>query len=229
MNTTTTLKTAILAAAIAASLPASASVSAISAMPDLTGKNDADGVVLWFNSALKPTVPAGRAVTICVTQQVITFQHGSETETIEVPDARITIKPWETQMRTTGYANSWETSIPSSQIGRLAFMSGESFPMPDGLPRDTRNMTWTARFESDTPGVSVQWQWGAASYTQFSDSNNALEVASGDRFNPTAAGTPVAFKSFVVGDETDGSRYTGTRSAPTRANAEVTGRCGGLF
>jgi hypothetical protein len=225
------LKMAVLAAALASALPAAAELSAVTHRLNMSGKQSPNGMVLWLNSVIRPRgIPRNQAVTICVTQQVISVRIGADTELIEVPDAVITFKPWETQGHVYSGGTKWETSMPSSQVMNGAtFMSGETYPLPSGLPRDLRTMTWTARFESDTPGVSVQWQWGAAAYTQFSDHYDALNVASGGRFQPDAAGTPTSFKDFAIGDINDATRFTGLRSTVTNATAEVTGRCGGVF
>ena len=223
------IKVALLAAALAAALPASAALSAITSASDLGDKHSANGVVIWFNSVMRPIgAPLNKPVTICVTQQVISVPHGTETELVEVPDSVITFKPWETLSHTSFPASSWEVSVPSAQAARTTFMSGESLPFLDST-REIRPMTWTGRFASDTPGVSVQWQWGAAAYSQFSDNNNELNVSTGERTNPEAAGTPVAMKAFVIGHVTDGNRFIGLRSVTANVTAEVTGACGGLF
>ena len=225
------MRITLLAAALAASFPVAAGLSAITSRTDLNGKNNSNGMVVWFNSVMRTKgVPANRPVTICVTQQVITLRHGSETELIEVPDAVITFKPWETQAWTYGSDTKWDTSVPSSQAAGATFVSGEALPLPTGLPRDTRSMTWTARFESDTPGVSVGWEWGAAAYSHFGDSYGALGVSPANhRLRADSAGTPVAFKQFALGRERDRFRFTGSRSVTAKVPAEVTGRCGGVF
>jgi hypothetical protein len=223
------IKVALLAAALAAALPASAALSAITSASDLGNKYNANGVVIWFNSVMRPIgVPLNQAVTICVTQQVISVPHGTETELVEVPDSVITFKPWETQSHTSFPASSWEVGAPSAQAARNTFMSGESLPFLDSV-RDIRPMTWTGRFSSDLPGVSVQWQWGAAAYSQFSENNSELNVATGERTSSEAAGTPVAMKPFVIGSVTDGNRFVGLKSATANVVAEVTGLCGGVY
>jgi hypothetical protein len=227
--TKTLLTRTLLAAALAAALPASAALSAITSTTDLGNKYNANGVVIWFNSVMRPIgAPMNKPVTICVTQQVISVPHGTETELIEVPNSVITFKPWETQSHTTFPGSAWAVSVPSSQATRTTFMSGESLPFLDPV-RDIRASTWSGRFSSDTPGITVQWQWGAAAYSQFSEDNNALNVATGERTSSERAGTPVAMKPFVVGDVTDGNRFVGAQSATANVIAEVTGTCGGLF
>jgi hypothetical protein len=227
----------LLAAAIAAALPAAAALSGVTSRPNasllapsgpMLMSVEGGGMNLWFNSVLRPTLPPKRAVTICVTQQVITIHHGQGTETIEVPDAVIAFKPWEYQSSTYFYNDKWDTSTGSAQAGYNTFMSGVVEPLPSGLPSDTTSITWTARFESDVPGVMVQWQWGVAGYSQFSDSYDAVRVEAGNRRRSDSAGTPVDFKGFALGSD-EGTQFVGSRTLPARVAAEVTGKCGGVY
>ncbi|MGC1322032.1 MAG: hypothetical protein WA849_07610 [Candidatus Udaeobacter sp.] len=80
-----------------------------------------------------------------------------------------------------------------------------------------KNITWSGVITSDTPGVSVNWQWAAAVYTNFSADYNALGVKPVDDNkasqykNPDNGGTPENFKSSVIGGATGGggANYTG--------------------
>ena len=232
------IKIALLTAAIAAALPAAAGLSAATnrSDPDLRAPPgpmlmsvEGGGMNLWFNSVLRATLPPSRAATICITDQVITIRHGQYTDTIEVPDAMVQFKPWESQSSTYFYGEKWNTSVPASQAMKDTFMSGVVEPLPSGLPSDTSSLTWTGRFESDTPGVSVTWQWSAAGYSQFSDGYDAVAVEAGNRRHQDTAGTPQAFKQFALSTDTDGTQFVGTRGGAAKAVAEVTGRCGGLY
>lgn len=227
---------AIVATTVAAAIPAIATAHG----KDPKGQKEPDAVVIWFNSVVRPKgVPIDRPVTICVTRQVISWREGNKARSLAVPDARIQFKPWETQSWTVYGGGLWDTSVPSAQGARETFMSGASLPLPDGIPRDVSKLAWTATFASDTPGVSVQWKWGAAAYTMFTDDYDALDVAPVDEKHGDNAGTPVAFKRFVVhGNDDDddddngdgGSRFTGPRGASAKASAPQVGfGCGGAF
>jgi hypothetical protein len=167
---------------------------------------------------------------------------------LAVPDARIQYKPWESVSWTVYGGGLWDTSVPSSQGSRETFMSGVSLPLPDGIPRDVSKLAWSAKFTSDTPGVSVHWKWGVAAYSMFTDNYDALDVAPVDEKHGDNAGTPVAFKRYVVHGHDDddhdhdhdhdghdddgdgGSRFTGPRGASAKASApQVAIGCGGAF
>jgi hypothetical protein len=231
---------AIAATVLAAGLPAAA--HHFHHDPHFKGRHQPEGVVLWFNSVLRASgVPKNALLSVCVTNQVISWREGNRTESIQVPDAIVAFKPWETTTHTFFGLAHWDTSAPNAQAASDTFMSGVAVPMPDGPPRNARNLTWTAKFTTNTPGVTVRWEWSAASYTRFSDDYNALglavaDVVTGKGKHRTVddAGTPVAFKAFVVDDDDDDcdddddeSVFTGDRSDTLVAPAMVTGICAG--
>jgi hypothetical protein len=69
-----------------------------------------------------------------------------------------------------------------------------------------------ATFSSDA-NVSIDWQWSAAVYSQFSDDYNDLGVLSVD--GGRQSGTPTNFERFVLGGARGGggSNFTGSNSA----------------
>jgi hypothetical protein len=79
---------------------------------------------------------------------------------------------------------------------------------------------WQGTFSSDTAGLTVNWQWGAAAYTNFSSKYNDLGVKPVDDNkasqyqNSDHAGTPENFKAYVVGGARGGggSNFTGSYS-----------------
>jgi hypothetical protein len=229
---------AILASVLAAGFPAAAH----DGHHHFKGKHEPQGVVLWFNSALRASgFSQGELVYVCVTNQVISWREGGHIESIQVPDAIVAFKPWETTSHTYFGLGHWDTSAPPGQAANDTFMSGIAVPMSDGPPANARNVIWTALFTTNTPGITVRWEWGAASYTKFSDDYNALGLAVSDIVSGTGkhrtvdeAGTPVAFKDFAVSSDDDdddcdddGSVFTGERSATIKAPAIVTGICAG--
>src|SRR5262245_33860519 len=76
------------------------------------GKSDPKAVVAWFNAAMRAkNIPADKLVNICVKNQVISWREGNRVERVEVPDAKIAFKPWETTAHTYFGADAWDTSI----------------------------------------------------------------------------------------------------------------------
>jgi RTX calcium-binding nonapeptide repeat (4 copies) len=99
-------------------------------------------------------------------------------------------------------------------------LSGLAFPVPvGGLPGGINPVTWSGNLIDTAPNLSVNWQWAAAVYKNFSSDNNALgvkplDVATGQYPNSDHTGTPEAYKSSVTGGARGGggSNYTGSYS-----------------
>ena len=70
-----------------------------------------------------------------------------------------------------------DTSHHPSVSQADTFMAGVSLPLPDGLPRGMKDVTWQGKFESDAKGITVQWKWAVLAYSHFMDDYNALEIA----------------------------------------------------
>ena len=49
--------------------------------------------------------------------------------------------------------NDWDVSAPASGAGDV-FMGGVALPVPNGLPGNIKNVTWSADFWCDTANVS---------------------------------------------------------------------------
>jgi hypothetical protein len=116
----------------------------------------------------------------------------------------------------------WKTELPSSGLAGNDFLAGLTFAIPaSGLAGGIKNVIWQATFSSGTSGLTVNWQWGAAVYTNFSTLYNDLGVKPVDdnkasRYqNSDHAGTPEDFKAYVIGGAMGGggSNYTGSYSA----------------
>ena len=211
---------------------------------NFTAKPIAAGRTLWFASEL--TLAKGprdgnnifkdmtsHPVRVLVTNGVITFTANGVNYSIPVPDAMITFSPLVTQATTTfdAASNRWLTTVPTVDPtskrrqfdldGRI-FASGVPMPVPvGGLPGGIQNVTWSAAYTTDTPGMQLQWRWGAAVYSSFSADYNALKVKPVDAvrapwalmINDDQAGTPEAFKQFFLqnggGTADDANDFTG--------------------
>jgi hypothetical protein len=230
------MKMNILAAAtilsLGATLPVAAATSAITFKPVPT----ASGAVLWMNSVIRAAgISVTQPTTVCVTQQVVTYKVGRDTFTIDIPNAVIQYKPWESVSSLYFSGTDWSTSAPSTSGVYETFVSGTEYPSVL-LPAGSVDMTWSARFDTDVAtGVSLAWRWGGASYSQFTDNESALNVVPTDVRFQDRAGTPFAFKNYVVGgndadtDDYDDNRFTGLRSVPKTAVADFSATCGGAY
>jgi hypothetical protein len=182
---------------------------------------------IWFSSVAKVQGVGSSPVTIHVTNQTISFTANSTNYTVAVPDSTVTLTPGATTATAT-FSSGWDTSVPSHFSGNL-FLGGMVFQAVGGLPGGIHNVNWTASFSADTAGLTVNWQWAAAVYTNFASDNSGVNVKAVDdnHFGPYAnsdhAGTPENFKDFVVGGATGGggSNWTGSYSATASVKPDV--------
>jgi len=203
-------------------VPSGSGVTAIQS--NFNGTPIAPGSTLWFTSVLKANGLGSGPVTLQFTNQTITFSANGAGQTVNVPDATITFNPAVTTATTSfdTTSNSWVTTLPMQFSGN-GFLSAVAVPEPNGLPGGINPVTWQGTLQSNTTGVSINWQWAAAVYTNpnFGADYNALNVKPVDDNhvsqyqNSDHAGTPEAFTSFVTGGARGGggSNFTGSMSA----------------
>jgi hypothetical protein len=187
---------------------------------------------IWFNSAMKASgIGATSTVTIHVTGQSIDFTNPADGTHyhLAVPDSMLVFSPT-TTVATTNFdpaSNSWITNLPSANLAGNIFLSGLTFKVPvGGLAGGIKSVAWSGTFTTDTPGVSVNWQWGAAHYNTFSTDYNLLCIKPVDDAhaslyqNTDHAGTPEAFAlaGNVLGGATGGggSNWTGGLSGTAK-------------
>ena len=177
------------------------------------------GDTVWFNAVFSATgLPKSAPVTLHVVNGEIDFTAGSTPYRVAVPNGVIVLTPGATSAATSydPTDNDWDVSAPSGGTGNV-FMGGVALPVTSNLPGGIKNVTWTADFWSDTAGITVNWKWAAAVYSSFNTDYNALGVKPVDNNNMSVynngdhAGTPEAFKSFVVAGATGGggNNFTG--------------------
>src|SRR5208283_2776324 len=114
----------------------------------------------------------------------------------------------------------WVTTVPAVappkhlqqfDVDGEIFATGLPWQVPTGgLPGGIQNVSWSASYSTDTPGVGVTWEWGAAVYTSFvtdPGTYNGIGVKPIDdqrgscnfqNSTNNRAGTPEIFKSFWV-------------------------------
>jgi hypothetical protein len=213
---------------------------------NFNGTPIAGGQPVWFNSVFSlPGFDASRLtkpLTISFTGVKITFTANSTPYTITAPNASITYDPAATTATTTftpGTPGQWTTTLPTTHLAGNNFLDGVEFLAPaSGLPGGVQLVTWTGTFLSSATGLNVQWQWGAAVYTNFSTDYTKLGVKPVDDNqassykNSDHAGTPEYFTAYVTGGATGGggSNFTGSYSGTGSCTAGTlvpTGSCQG--
>jgi cysteine-rich repeat protein len=196
-------------------------IPVVSSRADFNGTAIAAGSTLWFTSVMKVSGVGSRPVHLYFNQAHIQFSANDSNYDLPVPDANITIDPAAT-LATTDFnpaTQTWETVLPVSGAG-YRFLGGLAWQVPTNLPGGIKPVVWSASFESDAP-ITVSWRWSAAVYSTFSTDYRALLVKPVDDNthsvyqNKDHAGTPEAFKSFLIagGRGGGGANYTGSLNA----------------
>ena len=176
---------------------------------------------VWFSAVAKVKGVGADPVHLSLDASTVTFTADGVDYSLAVPGVQLTIDPAAAVAATSHDAarNTWFTVLPPGTSGNV-FLTGFALHLPAGLPGGVKPVTWNARFGSDAPGVTVAWQWAAAVYTSFTDDLDSVGVkpvddndASSYR-NSDHAGTPEAYKPFVVGGARGGggSNFTGSMS-----------------
>jgi hypothetical protein len=194
------------------------------------------GDYIWFNSVVKVkgVPPAGGHVFL--TNVHVNFIANGAPYTVDIPGGQIYLSPSVTTATTYfSKGQEWITSVPAT-FGDNIFLSGVGWQVPSpGLPGGIKNVTWGGDF-SLSPGMSLNWQWAAAVYTQFvpepplgsdeaTNSYTTLDVkvvhsTSLDGYhNGDQAGTPENRTNPFIPDPINGatgggaSNYTGSYSS----------------
>ena len=201
--------------------------SAISA--NFNGTAIPAGDVIWFNAALKVHGLGLGPARIFVTHATISFTANGANYTLTVPPSQITFSPafslattdFTILSKEIGSPKGWKTDLQLSGLAGNDFLGALTFLVPaSGLPGGIKNVTWQVGFSSDNSGLTVNWQWAAAVYTNFVAEYNQLGVKPVDDNkasqyqNSDHAGTPENFKAYVIGGGTGGggSNFTGSYS-----------------
>ena len=196
---------------------------------NFNGTAIAGGDFVWFNAVVKVNGLSVSPATVFVTHATITFTANGTTYSLAVPPSEITFSTATTEATTDvevlsgeiGKPLGWDTDLQFSGLAGNDFLGALRFRVPaSGLPGGIKNVIWQVAFSSDTSGLTVNWQWGAAAYTSFSTDYNSLGVKPVDDNkasqyqNSDHAGTPENFKGFVTGGAMGGggSNFTGSYS-----------------
>jgi sugar lactone lactonase YvrE/uncharacterized protein (DUF2345 family) len=190
------------------------------------------GNYIWFNAVINNVkgLPSGMnpaQVKLYMTNSTINFTANGASYSLPVSNAVVTFNSASALGTTYSTTSSrWSTSIPASDLTGNTFVAGVAFQVPANFPGGIQNVSWSAAFTTDTPGITLQWQWGAAVYTSFSSTyatstnSNALGVnpedGAADPNGADPAGTPETYKAGLVFGATGcGSNdYSGHLTSP---------------
>src|SRR6185503_15514092 len=137
--------------------------------------------------------------------QKITLNTKPTATILPVPDSWVIFDPTATCASTFFDTTNgvWVTRVPRSGLSGNTFLSALAYTVPaGGLPGGINPVSWSGTFLASGPGVSLQWQWGAAVYTQFGPTGiKATDDTKGDCVykNSDHAGTPENNKPYVIG------------------------------
>ncbi|HEV3091720.1 MAG TPA: hypothetical protein VGX91_09835 [Candidatus Cybelea sp.] len=198
------------------------------------------GSTIWFTGVLKAVHTAdGSAITspirIDVHQSRITF--GSWPYVITMPDSTVVLDPSvSVPYRLWTGPQKLNVRYSPSQVSKEALFDALPYEAPAPfIPRSSGPVTWTATFAASRPGISIDWAWSAAVYSQFGAVGTfQLKPLSGpiaqvepqagppDLYeNADPAGTAEAYKQYVIAGAMGGGapQYTGERSEPNSVTA----------
>jgi MYXO-CTERM domain-containing protein len=198
---------------------ASSMTTPSSIVSNFNGTSVPGGDEIWFSAVVKLTgsFPTNNPIDIYITGSTIT----SSAFSIDVPNATLTFSPSATMASTSYSSSGWDIVSPFGTSGNTLVDAVEFAVPASGLAGGLNPVTWTADFSTNTPGITLDWQWAAAAYSSFSQDYNALGVQPTDDGHASPyggsdhAGTPENFKTYVVGGARGGggSNYTGSLSA----------------
>jgi hypothetical protein len=135
-----------------------------------------DDHTIWFNSSFRVIGGDSSPVTFATHGGEITFSDNGTDYTVPVPDATITFSPSAAQATVTYTSKRWSTVVPAG-FGDNVFLAGVAFPVPaGGLSGSISPVTWTTQIQSDNPNVTIEWQWAAAVFGDFSRHYNTIGV-----------------------------------------------------
>jgi uncharacterized repeat protein (TIGR01451 family) len=178
------------------------------------------GDYLWFNGDVNiQGLCTTQVSTICYSNQTVSFTSGGKSYKVAVPDGKITFSPTCKTAQTVYDPNTgmWVTTMPSSGFSGNQFLCGVPFQVPTGgLPGGIQNVSWSGTCTADS-NVKVNWNWGAACYTIFSNDCSTIDIKPCDDSqnsqykNSDHCGTPENFTCYVAcgGTSGGGSDCTG--------------------
>ena len=144
---------------------------------NFNGTAIAQGDFLWLSSVVDVTGRGTKPATIVFNNLMVYFVENGNPVVLDVPPAIITFDSTATKATTTFNVGlgTWETTVPVNYSGNV-FLSGLAYQLPQAYPGGIGPVEWCGDFSAGTAGLSVQWKWAAAVYTNFSWDLNAVGV-----------------------------------------------------
>jgi WD40 repeat protein len=161
---------------------------------NFAGKDVRHCANIWFSSTVKAEGIAASGTRIYLRNSRIRFTADGTQYAVGGPNGMITFSADVKNPSTTfdPARNEYRTVVPVSFTGRV-FQAGMLFfaPTEVGLKRRAGEAVWEAEFYSDTPGVTLTWQWearaywgGTASYQQITvEPTDASKICAGKQNN----------------------------------------------
>lgn len=172
------------------------------------------GSTIWFTSVI--SAPAfHRPMEMTMMNSLITFKSGRIHYRIEGPNMRMNLA--DGREVHDGYRSlryHWYLDAPYATAGN-DLLNAVAYKPPNALPGGITNVTWSAKFYSREAG-RLEWRWSAAVYSRLERHYASLAVKAVDDaryppYNTDPAGTPEAFKQYLLAGGTGEGRrsYTG--------------------
>lgn len=195
------------------SSPVEATTSSISS--NFNGNSISAGSTIWFtlDIQLTGTLPSN-PVTLYLVSGNISFTANSTNYNLAVPNGQITFNPNPTTASTTYSGGQWVTNAQTS--GTETLFTALAYTVPaGGLPAGIQNVLFSGNFLSNTSGLTISWEWAAATYSQFG-SYNSLGVTP-QYSNGVEPGTPTNEESYLTAGALGpgGTNYIGGFSGHT--------------
>lgn len=200
---------------------------------NFNGTQIPSGDYIWFNSNFSASGIPSAGTTLYFTNSTVTFTAGGTQYTVPVPNGQVTFSTSVTCTTTTydSTTNTWFTTVPVKGDDEI-LMQDVAWLVPSGFGKVTGNVVWNTTMSTNDSGVTANWKWGAAVYSEFTTDYNQLMVKPAHQSacaygNGDHAGTPEGensagepWKHFVVGGGRGGggSNFTGSWSGTVNAS-----------
>ena len=182
---------------------------------------------LWFNSQLSGKPGNQEVLVVCSNASVTLNCTDGKTYTFPVPNGQILFSPTCTVGTNWFDGTNWNTTLPCGGDDQI-FVSGCAIPWQADFA-NCQSVCWTGVYGCNVPGLSFNWQFGAACYANSQPAYASIcpkachqtPCPNGQYYNSSHnAGTPENHNPYCVGGGTGygGSNCTGNFSNPGTCN-----------